>query len=580
MYQTGDTIHDTLYQIQRNDLVLPAIQREFVWSQTQICTLFDSIMQGYPFNTFLYWRVNAENSDKFKFYDFVRDYHERDNPHCPTLPPMPNQQLIAVLDGQQRLTALNIGLRGTFASKLPRKWWSSPDAFPVRRLHLDLLWQPDDDQEEGIRYRFAFRNNSSHQSQNTQDCWFPVIDVMSMKDGGDILQWVDERLPKEKMLDAYRTLDRLHSVIHKEKLIAYYQENNQDLERVLQVFIRTNSGGTILSYSDLLLSIAVAQWTEHDARYEIYSLVDEINRIHVGFTFSKDFVLKAGLMIGDIGSVGFKVENFNRANMEIFEDKWDDIKRALTLAVELIADFGFNGQNLRAQNSILPIAYYLYIKNPGESYLTHSSYEADRTSIRQWLMKSLLKSGIWGSGLDTLLTALRQIIKDAGTESFPVKQLEDEMARRGKSLSFEEEEIEQLADMQYGDRLAFALLSILFPFVDLRHQFHVDHIFPDSGFSRRQLKSKGVDEDEIDHFRSLRNGLANLQLLEGPINVEKRAKMPADWLTATWIDNQNKQDYIDRHSLGDVPESITEFEKFYVARRDMLKSKIGDLIGR
>ena len=232
---------------------------------------------------------------------------------------------------------------------------------------------------------------------------------MGMTDGGDILEWVNERLPQEKMLDAYRTLDRLHSVIHKEKLIAYYEESNQDLEKVLQVFIRTNSGGTILSYSDLLLSIAVAQWTEHDAREEIYSLVDEINRINIGFTFSKDFVLKVGLMLGDIGSVGFKVENFNRENMRIFEDKWDDIRRALTLTVELVADFGFNGQNLRAQNSILPIAYYLYLKNPGERYLTHSEFQSDRNAIRRWLMRSLLKSGVWGSGLDTLLTRLVHI---------------------------------------------------------------------------------------------------------------------------------------------------------------------------
>ena len=72
--------------------MLPAIQREFVWRPGQICRLFDSLMQGYPFGTFLYWRVDPENSGKFQFFDFVRDYHQRDNPHCPPVGPMPDRQ--------------------------------------------------------------------------------------------------------------------------------------------------------------------------------------------------------------------------------------------------------------------------------------------------------------------------------------------------------------------------------------------------------------------------------------------------------------------------------------------------------
>ena len=137
MYKPGDTIQETLDEIHQHKLVLPAIQREFVWRPGQICRLFDSLMQGYPFGTFLYWQVEPENSGRFKFYDFVREYHQRDNPHCPPLPQMPGRQLTAVLDGQQRLTALNIGLRGSMAWKLPRRWWNSPGAFPVRHLYLN-----------------------------------------------------------------------------------------------------------------------------------------------------------------------------------------------------------------------------------------------------------------------------------------------------------------------------------------------------------------------------------------------------------------------------------------------------------
>ena len=184
MYHTGLTIKETLDDIHSHKLVLPAIQREFVWHPDQISKLFDSVMQGYPFGTFLYWVVSPENSNKFKFYDFVRNYHQRDYPHCPQLPDMHGRELTAVLDGQQRLTAFNIGLRGSIARKLPHKWWKSPDAFPVTKLYLDLLWQPDSDDEEGVQYNFKFLTEEKAAEESDLTFWFPVGQVLEMTDSG------------------------------------------------------------------------------------------------------------------------------------------------------------------------------------------------------------------------------------------------------------------------------------------------------------------------------------------------------------------------------------------------------------
>ena len=580
MYQPGKTITKTLDQIYRHDLVLPAIQREFVWRPEQICKFFDSLMQGYPFGTFLYWRVAPENSGKFKFFDFVRNYHQRDNPHCEPLPEMPNRQLTAVLDGQQRLTALNIGLRGSMALKLPRKHFRNPDAFPPRRLYLDLLWQPDEDDEEGLKYRFSFLTDKDLNERKEEECWFPVAQVRKFEDPGPAMTlWLIERLPQEQVTPAHRTLFELYQVVHSEHLVSYYEVEGQELDKALQIFIRMNDGGTPLSHSDLLLSIAVAQFTDHDARQEIHDLVDELNRTGTGFTFSKDLVLKAGLMLSDIGSVGFKVDNFNRKNMATLESKWGEIKQALMLTVRLVDSFGFTERSLTAHSAILPIAYYLYLKNPGDSFLTHSRFEQDRKEIREWLVRSLLKSGIWGSGLDTLLTALRRIIGESDIGSFPGARLYVEMARRGRELEFNDEEVEDLADMRIGNRLTFALLSLLFPFINLRDNFHVDHIFPSARFTDRRLKDVGVAEDEIACFRERKDGLANLQLLQGAVNTEKNATMPTEWLSRTFIDYTSRRAYQERHLLGDVPESITEFVTFYDARRERLKERIKNLLG-
>ena len=580
MYQTGGTIKDTIDLIQRHEYVLPAIQREFVWSPDQIQRLFDSLMQGYPFGTFLLWQVDAQNSGRYRFYDFVRDYHQRDNPHCPKLP-MQSNKVIAVLDGQQRLTALNIGLCGSMAVKQPNKWWNNPHAFPTRHLYLDLL-APTEPNEVGDRYAFDFLTDQQvQQSDPASTCWFKVGDILGLAAGPPMLEWLNERLQQHQLNDAFSALTQLHQVVHMMPLVAYYEEKSQDLSRVLNIFIRMNSGGTELSYSDLLLSIAVAQWQRLDARDEIHKLVDELNDAGDNFAFSQDLVLKAGLVLANIGNVGFKVENFNHENMAILENHWPNVRNALLLTVRLIASFGFNGQNLRAHSAILPIAFYLCQLDPGEKYLTTAAYSKDRERIRVWLTKSILKaSGIWGSGLDTLLTLLRSTIEAHGREAFPVEELEASMARRGKALTFEEEELQELVDLSYSQPRTFALLSLLFPFIDFRNRFHVDHIFPRAQFTRPRLRKAGLSEDAVELCQSLRDGLANLQLLDGNANVEKQAALPAAWLRAMYPDDGKRAEYCDKHLLGQVPEDIADFPQFFDKRRERLLERVRSLLAR
>ena len=172
MHQQGGTIEAALKGIASYQFVLPAIQREFVWQPEQVCDLFDSLMQGFPFGEFMYWKVEAQNSSQYRWYDFVRKYHEKTSPHCPELGVIHNEALTAVLDGQQRLTAFNIGLRGSMAKKLPYLWWSNPAAFPERVLALDLL-SPTEPDEDGRRYKFEFVDEDRI-GLNDDRLWFRV----------------------------------------------------------------------------------------------------------------------------------------------------------------------------------------------------------------------------------------------------------------------------------------------------------------------------------------------------------------------------------------------------------------------
>ena len=585
MYQSGLKVVDALTSVSKNAYVLPAIQREFVWRPGQICRLFDSMMQGYPFGTFLFWRVTPERSKDFKFYGFVQNYHERKAPHCPELGVLPNQELTAVLDGQQRLTALNIGLRGSMAVKEPNKWHTNPNAFPIRTLHLDLL-APKGDDEEGEAYSLRFIEPEKAQAE-TASLWYPVRNVMTVASGASLFQWLHKEFSTRGLVGdtalfdrASNTLHRLYEVVHIVPSITSYEEKSQQLDRVLRIFIRMNSGGTPLSYSDLLLSIAVAQWSKLDARQEVHGLVDALNQIGPGLGLSKDFVLKAGLMLADIASVGFKVENFNRENMAKLEAVWPKVRAALIRTVQLVTSFGLTEQTLRADSALLPIAYYLYRRQPPENWLTHNANDRDRAAIRDWLTRSLLKSsGIWGSGLDTLLTLLRDVIGKSH-DLFPAAELGAAMERAGKSLDFGVEEIEDLLDMQHGDRRLFPLLSLLYPFIDTTQLHHVDHVYPKSALSKARLLRAGLETVATDACLDARDRLPNLQLLEGTANLSKSAAMPAEWFVSAYPDPTTRQAVLDRHDVGMPPDGPADFLAFYVERRKRMKERLVKLLAK
>ena len=79
-----------------------------------------------------------------------------------------------MLDGQQRLTALNIGLRGSMAIKQPNKWWTNPDAFPKRTLRLNLLASLEPD-EDGVAYEFRFLHDLQA-ARSSEALWFKVTE--------------------------------------------------------------------------------------------------------------------------------------------------------------------------------------------------------------------------------------------------------------------------------------------------------------------------------------------------------------------------------------------------------------------
>jgi hypothetical protein len=211
--------------------VLPAIQREFVWDTDQICRLFDSLMRRYPIGPFLFWQVDPAHSTDFVFYEFMSRYHERLEHHNKRLDLPSPRPLVAILDGQQRLTALNIALNGTYAEKLPWRRYANLDAYPERELYLDLCsrWDPD---ESDMLYRFEFLTPERALTETGDEVhWYRVRDVLSLESGAvPLLTYVQQTgIPDALRMPATEALDRLRNVVAEEPQIAFHEEEEQDL---------------------------------------------------------------------------------------------------------------------------------------------------------------------------------------------------------------------------------------------------------------------------------------------------------------------------------------------------------------
>lgn len=217
-----------------------------------------------------------------------------------------------------------------------------------------------------MEYDFRFLTSKEAQRNDDDHYWFRVGEILNFEKIHEPNKYLIEnqlmQKEDEKANFANETLFKLFSTIKNNNIINYYLEKGTELDKVLNIFIRVNSGGTPLNYSDLLLSIAATQWKEKDAREEIMDLLDDINHVGQGFNFNKDFLLKSCLVLTDITNIAFKVDNFKKENMLQIEENWDNISSALKMAVELFSNYGFNRITLAANNSVIPVAYYLIQK--------------------------------------------------------------------------------------------------------------------------------------------------------------------------------------------------------------------------
>ncbi|MEQ8393337.1 MAG: DUF262 domain-containing protein [Thalassospira sp.] len=566
-FHTPDTIAKTISSIHSKQYLLPAIQREFVWSSNQIETLFDSLMRGYPIGTFLFWKVQKKDIKKYQFYEFIREYHQRDNIHNETADTKGESSITAILDGQQRLTGLYIGLKGSYSYKQKNKRWNNDSAFPKRKLFLNLT---SFSSKNGFKYEFSFLSESERRKEDIKKHWFEVGEILNLKNPEEIQQYIEQNLPNKNNDKSIplSILQSLYECINESKEINYFLEEESDLDKVLNIFIRLNSGGTALSYSDLLLSISTATWKKRNARQEITSVVDRCNKVGNEFNINKDFILKSCLYLTDSRDISFKIKNFNRKKMNEIEEQWDLITKCILNSINLVSSFGYNRDTLTANNALLPISYFLYQAGNPRNFVDSSKYKKQRSTILEWISIALVKK-IFSGQPDSVLKPIREeIIKSK--EDFPLEQIKHRLKRTNRSMQFSEDDLNNLLYLQYKDSHTFSILSLIYPTLDFRNKFHLDHIHPQQSFKRSALKGLDLSEEEITNYMDWQNYIANLQLLAGSENQQKSGKHFERWLDSEYPNKEAKSSYMKTHHIPNTDLSLTNFETFIDEREKLL----------
>jgi hypothetical protein len=565
MSYAAKTISEVVSDYLNKDTYLPAIQREFVWGTYAIEKLFDSIMGDYPISSFLFWKIREERKKEWTAYEFIKDFDTDSSHNKEANLDGINKDIYLVLDGQQRLTSLYIGLRGSYKFFYYR-WHKT-------KLYLNIFKEAvENDNPEELMYQFQFRENDvDNPKDDSPQYWYLVGDILNYDDAEDAKKSIKDKLAgyDENLRDNANTLiGRLHSRIHTAKLLNYYEEKSQNYDKVVEVFIRANTGGIKLEYSDILLSTATAKWNTLNAREEIHSFTDDINAIGHGHSFGKDFVLKGCLYLTDGLPIQYKVKNFTRPNLHKIESNWEVIKANIDAAIRLVSKFGFNDKNITSKMALLPVAYYL--KKLDRKNFHKSTLQDDVSNqiiIQKWLTLALLKNA-FGSSSDNTLKGLQEVINSQlDFTSFPFEAM-------NKSLniesSFTDNEIENLLGTNYATKYSYLILSLLYPDRDWKdNKYHEDHIFPKSEFSIAKLRQRGYKDDRIEQYQQQYNSIGNLQLLSDSENLDKSANAFDIWFAS------RDTNFKHRHKIPTITNyGFDNFLEFVEERRKVLTGKL------
>lgn len=577
------SIKKAIKAVAGGEIFLPPIQRDFVWQKDRIEALFDSLCRNYPIGNCIFWKLTAQTARRYPLYEFVLNYsenklqYEKDSKAPRHLF---DKDVYAVVDGQQRLTSFLIGLSGTYTYKKTGKGRQNVESnFVKSKLYLNLMAVGESADEQRL---FRFVGDKDAEAMTIDELWFEVGKILDWKDASDanlvMNDFVKQLADKDKKLTVaskvqarmgkmVTALRELFEMLHGEHLY-YFEVDNQNLDDVVNIFIRVNSGAMVLKQSDLLFSILVNQW--NDGRSEIKGLIESMKES--GVDVNQDFVLRSCIVLSDL-PVKYKLESFTTKNISKIKDNWSEIKDCLLGLCDLLPELGYVDNTNLSNNALIPIAYYMKI---GGNIKTKRA----RENLQKYYVLSQV-TGAFSGQSDQVLEKIRSEIRgqvERHKGYLDYSELSENVTLSGRrSLKVSKEDVESLVeDTRFGSPHVYFLLSLLYPTVDFKiRKYEVDHIHPRSKFNNTHLKKIGIEDlDLIERWKDQKDSLPNLELL-GRDNQQKGKSLLTDYLNSFARKNE-RTIFLNENLLPNKSElwDMRNFDDFYEVRRRKLIAKL------
>ncbi|NLU32951.1 MAG: DUF262 domain-containing protein [Clostridiaceae bacterium] len=204
-------IETVLSWIKAGEIAIPEMQRPFVWDAAKVRDLLDSLYQGYPIGYLIAWK----------------------NPNVRLKDGSSSEGKKILIDGQQRVTALNAALLGEYVINSD-----------YNRVKIRIAFHP-------IEQKFEVSNTFIEKDTR----WIPDISQLFSKNESifKIVSKYCENNPDTDFETVYERIEYLRSIIQKQ--IGFIElSSDLDIETVTEIFIRINSKGVVLSQADFAMS--------------------------------------------------------------------------------------------------------------------------------------------------------------------------------------------------------------------------------------------------------------------------------------------------------------------------------------
>jgi len=554
------TINDALHNIKDGKYVMPAFQRQYVWSMEQIEKLWDSILLDYPIATFLFWHVDDDNVtwDTY-FCNFLSEVTFDSRKQADSV----NYELsnidvritdTAVLDGQQRLTSLFLSLLGNsyIRQKHARR---NNNGGLVTKLLIELNKNKltvDEEEYNSKKYDIKFSEKVGKLSP-TQ---FEIKNILDKKFQDETtrpqaIEAAIVNVPADSKEYARGILNKLYNKIFVEKLIRFTEIQDMKQDDALEMFVRFNSGGKALRKSEITMSILEAYWPS--AKTEFGKLLADS---YDGF--GSDFIIRAALMLyGDVVK-----SNISKQIAEELKNNWNEFKKAFKNLEIVLQGMKIEvGRFSSSWNVLLPIVYFIYY-NP--------NYNNNLEGIRAYLVRAVLFT-YFQSGTTSKLQQMKSSINSNDQE------ITVDMLEQINDLRVTDGKIEDILNTEKGSRVAGeALYYLSLDWKNKNFKYEQDHLHPFDRFDGS--KPISISMEDWRRWRGNRNRLSNLQLLEGRSNGSKNAMRLIDYYND--MNDMQKEEFHKQAMISqDMSLEIEDFEKFYEARKAILTERIRELLG-